>query len=62
MKGRVKFFDRKKRFGFVAGDDGKEYFVHESGIVQGPIDENDEVEFDVEDGEKGPKAISVKKL
>lgn len=61
MKGTVKFFNREKRFGFIAGEDNKEYFVHESGIEQGPIDENDEVTFEVEDGEKGPKAVSVKK-
>jgi len=61
MKGKVKFFNRTKGFGFIAGDDDKEYFVHESGIKEGPIDENDEVSFDVEDGERGPKAINVVK-
>jgi len=61
MKGKVKFFNRPKAFGFIAGEDGKEYFVHESGIKQGSIDENDEVTFDVEDGERGPKAINVEK-
>ncbi len=60
MKGKVKFFDKTKGFGFIAGKD-KEYFVHESGITQGPIDENDEVTFDVEEGDKGPKAVNVKK-
>jgi len=61
MKGKVKFFNRSKGFGFIAGEDNKEYFVHESGIKQGSIDENDEVEFDVEEGDKGPKAVNVKK-
>ena len=62
MKGKVKFFNRSKGFGFIAAEDNKEYFVHESGIKQGPIDENDEVTFDVdEEGEKGPKAVNVEK-
>ena len=61
MKGKVKFFNRTKGFGFIAGEDNKEYFVHESGIKEGPIDENDEVEFDVEEGDRGPKAVNVKK-
>ena len=61
MKGTVKFFNREKRFGFIAGEDNKEYFVHESGVPEGSIDENDEVTFDVEEGDKGPKAVNVKK-
>ena len=61
MKGKVKFFNRTKGFGFIAGEDNKEYFVHESGIKKGPIDENDEVSFDVEEGDRGPKAVNVEK-
>jgi len=61
MKGTVKFFNREKRFGFIAGEDNKEYFVHESGVESGSLNENDEVTFDVEDGDKGPKAVNVKK-
>ena len=61
MKGKVKWYDKTKGFGFIAGEDNKEYFVHESGIKQGPIEENDEVTFDVEKGDRGPKAINVKK-
>ena len=61
MKGKVKFFNGAKGFGFIAGEDNKEYFVHESGIKEGPIDENDEVTFDVEEGDRCPKAVNVKK-
>lgn len=61
MKGKVKFFNRTKGFGFISGENNKEYFVHESGIKQGTIDENDEVTFDVEEGDRGPKAVNVKK-
>ncbi|OYT41659.1 DNA-binding protein [Candidatus Pacearchaeota archaeon ex4484_26] len=60
MKGKVKFFNVVKRFGFIAGDDGKEYFVHETGIKEGvTLHENDAVTFDVEQGDKGPKAVNV---
>jgi len=62
MKGKVKFFNAGKGFGFIAGEDNKEYFVHESAIKKGPIDENDEVTFDVEEGDKGPKAANVEKV
>ena len=61
MKGNVKFFNDQKGFGFITGDDGKDYFVHTSGIKKGPISEDDEVTFDVEQGEKGPKAVNVSK-
>jgi len=61
MKGKVKFFNDEKGFGFIAGEDNKEYFVHESGIKKGPIAEADEVSFDVEEGDRGPKAVNVEK-
>jgi len=60
MKGKVKFFNRMKEFGFIAGDDGKEYFVHKTGLKEGvKIDEDDSVTFNVEEGDRGPKAIDV---
>jgi CspA family cold shock protein len=62
MKGTVKFFNANKHFGFLAGEDGKEYFVHQSSIKDDAvIAENDSVEFDVEQGDKGPKAANVVK-
>jgi len=62
MKGTVKFFNVMKGFGFIAGEDGKEYFVHKSGLAGGVIlNENDTVTFDVEEGDRGPKAANVKK-
>jgi len=60
MNGTVKFFNEEKGFGFIAADDGKEYFVHKSGLAEGVfLRENDAVTFDVEDGERGPKAVNV---
>jgi CspA family cold shock protein len=62
MKGKVKFFNEMKEFGFIKADDGKEYFVHVSGLSEGQsIEEGDSVTFDVEENQRGPKAINVKK-
>ena len=58
-KGTVKFFNSEKGFGFIKGDDGKEIFVHASGLVD-QISENDEVTYDVKDGKKGLNAVNVK--
>lgn len=63
MKGKVKFFNEGKGFGFIAAEDDKEYFVHRSALEEGvTLNENDEVEFEVEEGDRGPKAVKVKKL
>jgi len=60
MKGKVKFFNETKGFGFIAGDDGKEYFVHSTGLNDGvSIEEGSIVTFEIEQGEKGPKASKV---
>jgi cold shock protein len=62
MNGKVKFFNEKKGFGFIAGEDSKEYFVHKSGLGEGvTLKESDAVTFDVEDGDRGPKAINIQK-
>ena len=62
MKGTVKFFNNMKEFGFIAGEDGKEYFVHKSGLKEGvSLNEKDSVEFEVEEGDRGPKAVKVSK-
>ena len=60
MDGKVTFFNMMKGFGFIAGDDGKEYFVHKSGLTEGTnINENDEVSFEITQGDRGPKAEKV---
>ena len=60
MKGTVKFFNAMKGFGFIAGEDGNEYFVHQSGIKEGvTIHDNDAVVFEPEEGDRGPKAGQV---
>ena len=62
MKGKVKFFNESKGFGFIAGEDGKEYFVHSTGLNPGvSIAKDDSVTFEIEQGDKGPKASKVSK-
>lgn len=63
MKGTVKFFNEVKNFGFIEPEDGEEdFFVHRSDVVSGSLTEGDEVEFEPEEGDKGPKAVSVEKV
>lgn len=51
-----------KNFGFITGEDGKDYFVHSSGLKPGTmLRDGDKVKFEVVDGEKGPKADQVEK-
>lgn len=60
MNGTVKFFNESKGFGFITGEDGKDYFVHISGLKDGvSVQDGDEVSFDVEQGDRGPKAVNV---
>lgn len=62
MKGTVKFFNAGKGFGFITAEDGNEYFVHMSALAEGVnLNEGDAVTFDVEEGDRGPKAVNVNK-
>lgn len=65
MRGTVKWFDSKKGYGFITCEDGKEVFVHFSGIVaEGfkSLTENQKVEFEIEAVDRGEQAIDVKAI
>ena len=61
MKGKVKWFNESKGFGFITREDGVDVFVHYTAI-QGngfkTLSEGQEVSFEIADGPKGPKAIN----
>ena len=60
MKGKVKFFNRVRGFGFIIGEDSKEYFVHKSNLLNDIIiDENNSVVFDTIESDRGLKALNV---
>jgi CspA family cold shock protein len=60
-KGKVKFFNSSKGFGFITEDGtNKEYFVHITGLTDDDIRENDEVEFELQEGKKGLNAVNVR--
>ena len=63
IEGAVKFYNPNKRFGYITGDDGKDYRVHESGLKEGvAIEANDRVSFKVVISYKGPEAVEVEKI
>lgn len=64
-KGKVKWFNSEKGFGFIEREEGNDVFVHFSAIVMDgykTLSEGMEVQFDVVDGAKGPQAANVSAL
>ena len=68
MNGKVKWFNSTKGYGFIEGDDGKEYFVHWRSIVTTSdnnlktLEDDEDVQFDTIDTDKGVQAINVVRL
>jgi len=63
MEGTVKWYNPRKGYGFISGEDGKDVFVHRTSIPEGTyLNEGDKVDYQLEDSERGPQATNIKKL
>lgn len=61
--GKIKKLVRERGFGFISDTDGREVFFHQSSLAEGSFDtlsEEQDIEFEVENSPKGPRAINVK--
>ncbi|TDH21641.1 cold shock domain-containing protein [Segetibacter sp. 3557_3] len=61
-KGTVKFFNVLKGFGFITSNEGKDYFIHTSGLNGGSLKDGASVEFETRQGQKGLEAYNVEVL
>ena len=65
MKGKIKMFNKEKGFGFIRSTDGKDVFFHYSSILQEgykTAEPDEEVEFEVEESDRGPRAKNIHKI
>ena len=63
-QGTVKWFNAEKGFGFISTESGQDVFAHFSAIQSNgfkSLDEGQKVEFDVEEGQRGPQAVNITK-
>ena len=59
--GKVKFFQEAKGYGFITGEDGKDVFFHFSNSLD-RVKKDEEVAYDIEEGQRGPKAVNVHRI
>jgi CspA family cold shock protein len=65
LKGKIKKLIRERGYGFINAEDGGEVFFHSSaleGIDFDALEEGDSVEFNVEKGPKGPRAVNIRMI
>ena len=63
MKGKVKWYNTRKGYGFIEGEDKQDVFLHNTDVPQGvTLEENDELEYKVEKTDRGLKAVDIIKI
>ena len=63
MNGVIKFFNTSKNYGFITSEEEKDYFYHISGVEgEQVLNEGEKVSFEVEQGDRGEKAVKIKKI
>jgi len=65
LKGKIKRLIRDRGFGFITAEDGSEVFFHRSALTDvnfDTLEEDDKVEFDLERGRRGPRAVNVRTI
>jgi len=61
-KGKVKFFDTSRGFGFITQNEGEDLFFHVSELRAETANEGDQVEYEVGEGRKGPCAVNIREV
>ena len=59
-KGKVKFFNTNKGFGFITQNEGEDLFFHVSELRAGTANDGDKVEYEIGEGKKGPCAVNIR--
>ena len=65
MKGTVKNFNKEKGYGFIRAEDNRDYFFHDSALIMDDYktaEKGENVEFEIEESDRGPRAKNVKKI